>query len=154
MSTTIVLVAGLFLLVTVALIWLIQIERRLKRIFRGKRAGDLEDLIREIVKSVHTQQDSLDTQTQIIKNLNNRLRIQGHSVKMMRFNPFPDVGGNQSFAVAITNADGDGVVISSLYSRERMSVFAKPITHGNSDIELSEEERAVVHQAHTDAQQA
>lgn len=96
-------------------------------------------------------EEDLEAQALIIKNIEKRLHTRGHSIKMMRFNPFPEVGGNQSFAVAITNSDGDGFVLSSLYSRERMSVFAKPIQGGTSDIELSEEERTVVGQAHKDA---
>lgn len=39
------------------------------------------------------------------------------------------------------NEDGDGVVISSLYSRERMSIFAKPIKNGKSEYELTDEEK-------------
>ena len=69
----------------------------------------------------------------------------------MRFNPFKDVGGTQSFAVAIVNEEGDGVVFSSLYSRDRMSVFAKPISKGTSDVELTTEESTVVEEAKNDA---
>ena len=65
----------------------------------------------------------------------------------MRFNPFKDVGGNQSFAIAIVNEDGDGIVLSSLYSRERMSVFAKQIKKGISEVELTEEEKIIVVEA-------
>ena len=52
----------------------------------------------------------------------------------IRFNPFPDQGSNQSFAVGMVNEDGDGVVFSSLYSRERMSIFAKPIKKENQNM--------------------
>ena len=38
------------------------------------------------------------------------------------------------------NEEGNGVVLSSLYSRERMSIFAKPIKNGKSEYELTEEE--------------
>jgi hypothetical protein len=63
---------------------------------------------------------------------------------MTRFNPFEDQGGNHSFAISMVNERGDGVVISSLYSRERMSVFAKHIKKGKSDIDLTEEEQDVL----------
>jgi len=79
--------------------------------------------------------------------LSGRISKHGHGVKIMRFNPFKDVGGNQSFAVSIINENGVGVVLSSLYSRERMSVFAKPIIDGISDIELTDEEKLVIEEA-------
>jgi len=45
------------------------------------------------------------------------------------------------------NEDGDGVVFSSLYSRERMSIFAKPIKNGKSEYELTEEEKEALKKA-------
>jgi len=45
------------------------------------------------------------------------------------------------------NEVGDGVVLSSLYSRERMSVFAKPVKAGKSEFELSDEEKEVLARA-------
>ncbi|MCX6747604.1 MAG: DUF4446 family protein, partial [Candidatus Nomurabacteria bacterium] len=65
-------------------------------------------------------------------------------LETLRFNPFPDQGSNQSFAISMLNEEKDGVVISSLYSRERMSVFAKPIKKGKSEYELSDEEKEVL----------
>ena len=47
----------------------------------------------------------------------------------------------------MVNEDGDGVVFSSLYSRERMSVFAKPIKNGKSEYELTSEEKNVLDKA-------
>jgi hypothetical protein len=68
-------------------------------------------------------------------------------LETIRFNPFPDQGSNQSFAIGLLNEEKDGVVISSLYSRERMSVFAKPIKNGKSDYELTQEEKEALQKA-------
>ena len=106
----------------------------------------------EIVQKVSALQSKEEIHEKAIHSLSSRIGKHGRGVKIMRFNPFKDVGGNQSFAIAIVNEDGDGVVLSSLYSRERMSVFAKPITKGQSDIELSIEEKAVVDDAQKDTQ--
>ena len=102
----------------------------------------------EIVSSVAYLKEKGELHENSLQNLSGRISKHGHGVKIMRYNPFKDVGGNQSFAVAIINEDGDGVVLSSLYSRERMSVFAKPIIKGVSDIELTAEEKTVVAEAH------
>jgi hypothetical protein len=61
----------------------------------------------------------------------------------VRFNPFKGTGsgGNQSFATTFLNEENNGVVISSLYSREHTSVFSKPIKNGVSEYELSDEEK-------------
>jgi len=75
-----------------------------------------------------------------------RLRKSVQSVNTVRFNPFKGTGdgGNQSFATALLNEDGDGVVISSLHSRDHTRVFSKPVVGRESEIELSEEERDAI----------
>ena len=153
MSTNVVILFGIiFILIAVILFFVVRVEIRLKKLFRGSSAHTLEDLMQSIVEKIKKLNDEGAAHSVDIEDLRTRLENQGHSVKLLRFNPFPDVGGNQSFAVAIINEKGDGVVFSSLYSRERMSVFAKPIIGGVSDIELSAEEKSVVEDAQKDAQ--
>jgi hypothetical protein len=58
----------------------------------------------------------------------------------VRFNPFEDTGGNQSFALAVIDARGDGFVVSSLHARAGTRVYGKAITGGRSEAALSAEE--------------
>lgn len=65
-----------------------------------------------------------------------------------RFNPFTDTGGNQSFILSLLDENNNGVVISSLHSRENTRVYAKKIEKGDSpDQELSKDEKEVVKQS-------
>ena len=66
---------------------------------------------------------------------------------LVRFNPFEETGGNQSFALALLDADGDGWVLSSLHARSGTRVYAKAIVGGRSDTGLSEEETTAIKQA-------
>ena len=140
MSTNSMLFIAIFVLLAICLFFIIKVSFRLQKLFKGSKTETLEGLMNEIVSHVAHLKEKDALHDSEIASLSNR-------VKIMRFNPFKDVGGNQSFAVAIINEEGDGVVLSSLYSRERMSVFAKPITKGQSDIELSTEEKTVVEEA-------
>jgi hypothetical protein len=151
MSTNTLLFGVLFLLTATLVFLLIRIELRLQKLFKGTRAANLETLMAEIVNRVTTLAEESKKQGSDILTLGSRLQKHGRGVKLVRFNPFPEVGGNQSFAVGIVNEEGDGVVFSSLYSRERMSVFAKPIKKGASDIELTPEEASVVKDAQKEA---
>ena len=151
MSTADILFGALFLLVALAIFFIVRIELRLNKLFKGSKAGTLEKLMGEVVEHVKALSHEAEVQAGEIATLEARLKQQGRGVKFVRFNPFPDVGSAQSFAVGIVNEEGDGVVFSSLYSRERMSVFAKPITKGKSDIELTPEEQSVVADAQKDA---
>jgi hypothetical protein len=153
MSTAEILFGSLFLLMALAIFFIVRIELRLKKLFRGSKTATLEGLIGEIVERVKALDSLTKEQGAEIESLTRRLKRQGRGVKLLRFNPFPEAGGNHSFAVGIVNEQGDGVVFSSLYSRDRMSVFAKPIAKGISDIELTPEEQSVVADAQKDASQ-
>jgi hypothetical protein len=65
-------------------------------------------------------------------------------VGLVRFNPFDDTGGNQSFAVAVLDANGDGFVLSSLHARGGTRVFAKSLAGGRAEATLSSEEAEAV----------
>jgi organic radical activating enzyme len=94
-----------------------------------------------------TTQESLVKPTiGALRELDGRIKRKLHGAKTLRFNPFAGTGsgGNQSFATALLDEEGDGVVISTLYSREKMSVFAKPIKHRTSEFDLTDEEKEVL----------
>lgn len=143
MSTTI-LIYILSGIIIVLVAWLIIIELRFKKLFLGKNAQSLENLILNMSSQV---EDTRKTQLAInghLVNVDKRLNKSIRKIETLRFNPFLEAGGNQSFAISLLNDEGDGVVISSLYARDRMSIFAKPITSGKSEFELSNEEKEVL----------
>lgn len=127
--------------ILVGTIWIFITEKRLKRFFLGKKAKDLEDtivILEQEIKKLNTAKNNFEKDIIII---NNKLKKSVRGLETIRFNPFPDQGSNQSFAIGMLNEEGDGLVISSLYSRERMSIFAKPVKGGESPYELTTEEK-------------
>ncbi len=131
--------------------WVMSTEKRLKRFFIGKKAKDLEDTLIILENEIAELKKSKIVAENEIMTINAKLKKSVRGLETLRFNPFPDQGSNQSFAVGMLNEDGDGVVISSLYSRERMSIFAKPVRAGKSEYELTEEERSVLDRAKVSA---
>ncbi len=131
----------------VGIIWSTNTEKRLKRFFLGKKANNLEETLATLVSDIDRMKQAQESSQAEIAILQSKLRKSVRGLETIRFNPFPDQGSNQSFAIGMLNEDGDGVVISSLYSRERMSIFAKPINNHKSTYELSEEEKDAVTKA-------
>lgn len=68
-------------------------------------------------------------------------------VGVIRFNPYHDTGGDYSFAVALLDAGGDGVLVTGLYHRDRCRVYAKPVAGWTSKYTLTEEEVEAVERA-------
>ena len=75
-------------------------------------------------------------------------------VGLHRYDAFTNVGGLQSFSLALLDDAANGVVISGLYSRQDMRVYAKPIVRGNSDITLTPEEQRAISEARLPSEKA
>jgi len=146
MNTTILfyIISGIVIII---LLWILMIELRLKRFFAGAKARNLEEMIVLVGKKINKIEEFQNNIDKHLITIDTRLNKSIRSVETMRFNPFIDAGSNQSFAIALMNDEGNGVVLSSLYARDRMSVFAKPIIKGKSEFELSSEEKEVLNKA-------
>lgn len=68
-------------------------------------------------------------------------------IGLVRFNPFKEVGSDQSFSIAILDGNDSGIVITSLHTREENRVYGKPIEAGLSKYNLSEEEKQAIEKA-------
>ncbi|HEY4511273.1 MAG TPA: DUF4446 family protein [Candidatus Paceibacterota bacterium] len=124
----------------------VHLEIKVTRLLKGKDAKSLEDLIHAIKAELKTEQKFKKEMEEYLVEVEKRLQKSLRGVETVRFNPFKGTGsgGNQSFATAFVDERGDGVVISSLYARDRMSVFSKPIKKYSSEFDLTEEEQKAV----------
>lgn len=149
MSATLELVFYIVVAVLILIIifWIFRTEQRLKKFFLGKKGKDLEDTIEILEKRISDLTAVKDKLLKDAANLDARLKKSIRGVETTRFNPFPDQGGNQSFATALVDEEGDGLVLSSLYSRDRVSVFAKPVKGGATEYDLTAEEQNVLWKA-------
>lgn len=122
----------------------VHLERRLQTLLTAASGVDLETLL----QSYLTQVQETASQVRDLNTLAKRLQVAArHSLQhlgVVRFNPFPDTGGNQSFAIALVDGLGNGVVLSSLHAREGTRVYAKPLKKWESDYALTEEEKQAI----------
>lgn len=125
-----------------------RLKKKLQVFFSGKEAKDLETVLIEQL----AETKALDQEIQELFEISNRLRELGmksvHKTAMLRFNPFKEVGSNQSFCVAFLDGKNSGIVISSLHTREGTRVYAKPVVLGTANnFPFTEEEKSTIDQA-------
>ena len=130
-------------------VWIMQLERKIKNFTRGKDGKSLEDSMVMIKKGQDDLIKFRKDMEQYLTKVEKRLRRSTQSIETIRFNPFKGSGsgGNQSFATAFLNEDGDGLIMSSLYARDRISIFSKPIKKFASEHKLSDEEKKAIDDA-------
>ncbi len=122
-------------------------EKRMKLILQGKNAASLEDSLAHISKQIEELGIKEKEIRAHLSHIESRLVKSIQKVETVRFNAFKDSGGGQSFATAFLDEKGTGVVLSTLYSRDRVSVFSKPIETYTSSFALTPEEAAAIEKA-------
>lgn len=146
---------GLSLVLLALFAWqtarLARLEKRYKALAGDGAAGDSAPTLGELMAG---QSQKLDKALKDLSGLSNVVNTMEKSVQgsvqhvgLVRYNPFQETGGDQSFALALLDARGDGVVISSLHSRAGTRFYAKPIKGGTAQLSLSEEEVKAVQKA-------
>lgn len=127
--------------------YVVYLHHKLSHFTRGENGKSLEATIRTYLDRV----DDLKKHDELIAEhalkLDKRLSQAVRNVSTMRFKAFDQQGSNQSFAIALVNELGDGVILSSLHHRDRVSVFAKPVAQYESTHDLTEEELGVLQEA-------
>ena len=138
------IVSGIIVIALIA--WIIRLEVKFHRLTAGK-SGNLEESIMHLKDKQKDAEKFMGEMEKYLTDVEKRLQKSVQSVETVRFNAFDGVGANQSFATVLLNQHGDGVVLSSLYGRERTSVFSKPLKGHSSEHGLSEEEKMAVKKA-------
>lgn len=140
---------GIIFLIAAVLVllgWIIHLEMRISRLLRGNPEKNLEAMIRSISEHYEKEGTFRSDLEKYLEGVEKRLRRSLQGSEVIRFHPFKGdgSGGNQSFSIAATSEEGDGFVITGLHSRERVSVYSKPVTQFASSYELTDEEQDAV----------
>lgn len=123
------------------------IARKARFIFSEKNPKSLGNLIEEYLVEVRKVKIANEDLLNKVRVINKIARAGYHKIGFIRYNPFGDVGGNQSFSLCLLNAQNNGFILSSIHSREGTRVYAKTVSGGVSEYNLSEEEKKVIEKA-------
>lgn len=120
------------------------LSERLDDLTQGADGESLEGVLNTHLDTVMRVAHEVDELTARAAMLEGGARLHFGRLGLVRFNPFDDTGGNQSFALAILDANNDGFVVSSLHSRTGTRLYAKAIFGGESETTLGAEEAQAV----------
>ena len=135
----------------VLLIWLVILtvlfwrERSfLRQLFPKNDSRDIRNKFIEVLEAI----SDFDRRSQTLNKNFRELAKEGlnhtQKIKLSRYNPYSDTGGDQSFSIVLLNGKDNGFILTSLHSRSSTRVYIKPVKSGSSDLELSKEERELL----------
>lgn len=141
-------------LVFLCLFWLASLRRRVAylahrhgNLTKGVDGANLLDSLDRHMSEIEGLRQRVDGLAGHCQGLDERVQVSLSKVGMVRFNPFGDTGGDQSFALAMLDEQGNGIVISSIFGRVESRLYAKPVKAGKSKYALSDEEEKAIIQA-------
>ena len=112
-----------------------------------KKTKDTPPTPEEFLKKLKVLEERLLKTRKELEDTKGKLKLSLSKVALVRFNPFKEIGSNQSFSVALLNHHDDGVIITSHFGRETNRVYAKQVTKGKAEHQLSKEEEEALQQA-------
>lgn len=139
----------------ISFIWLIgltivflRLSSHYNNLLKGASTKTLKSVLEEVLAEIHLSKKDIDS----LRNRCDKIEKDnvGHIQKigLLRFNPFKDTGGDQSFILVFVDANNTGVVLSGLYSRSGTRWYAKRVIEGKGvEHELSEEEKKAIKEA-------
>lgn len=144
-------VAGLGLLVLLWAVWQavanVRLRRRFAAFLRGSDGASLEEALRQSVAELDDHSRRLAEANDRLDRLEAKVASAIRFVGVQRYDAFGGQGGQQSFALALYDEEGNGAVVTSQVGRQECRVFCKELQRGKSEWPLAEEEGQAIEAA-------
>lgn len=154
-TSQLIWIVAVTLLGLLNIVWQLDLQTRMKRLeerYRRLSGASVEETGPQVgLGTLLAQIGSVRDRVEKLETLARQSQATlGHAIRgvgMVRYRAFADVGGDQSFSLALVDGEGNGVVLSALYLREGARVYGKPLTAWNSAYPLTDEEKEALEQA-------
>ena len=144
-TSALCLISIIILIVT--LCKLKKLRRRVDDLTRGKDTASMEDIILNFFERIESLEAGEQATHSDLKDIKENLKVTYQKKGLVKYDAFREMSGDLSYSLALLDKENNGVLISSMYSREGCYTYAKDIVNGESKINLSEEEAEALKQA-------
>lgn len=124
-----------------------RVEQNYRALTTGTDGGNLHQVLDAHVRELLAAKARVQELDALACELERTGRRHIQRLGFLRFNPFRDAGGDQSFTLALTDQEGNGFVMSSLHSRDVTRVYGKPLVRWDSVYPLTDEEKQAIEKA-------
>ncbi len=150
-DTLIIVLSAIVVILAVTTITLLvhvnKLGKRITALTRGVTKDNLEELLVDCMSRLEHSERRIDGVEHATGVLQAQIPACIQRVGLVRYDAFEDVGGQQSYSVAMLDASGDGIVLTSVFSRMDIRVYAKAVKGGRASHPLSNEEAQAIRDA-------
>ncbi len=141
-----VFILGIWLLALTVFFW--RLSDHYNKLTRGLNEKSMKAVLENLLKDADAAKKDIDFLKSYCDKIEKEGRVHIQKVGLLRFNPFKDTGGDQSFILSLVDANNTGVIISGLYSRSGTRWYAKKVNQGKGvEHDLSDEEKTALKEA-------
>lgn len=145
----------IFILLTLLIVWsvaltlfILRATTRYKKLTQSTGGQNLEQIVEKLLRRQEVSAGQIASLSSDFVNFQKKSTVFFQKASLLRFNPFEDSGGDQSFVVALLDGADNGFILSSLHSRSGTRVYAKDIKSGKSATHaLTKEEKEALEKA-------
>ncbi len=124
-----------------------QTNEKLDKLLEKGKIKEFKDIFLSQKEKAEGLEEKINEAFLKIKNIEDICETTIRKIGVVRYNPFNDVGGNQSFVIAMLDDKNNGFIISSLFVKDSSRVYSKTVKQGKSDYVLSDEEVEAINRA-------
>ena len=135
-------------------VWLILLSsgfywlgKRILKFTHGTKTDNIIKVLDSVLSSETANKNDIKNLHKEIKNLEYESTFHIQKVGLIRFNPFKDLGGDHSFAIALLDKEDTGIIFTGLHTRERTRIYVKSVKKGKAEYQLSSEEKKALEKA-------
>lgn len=129
--------------------WIAYIHFRFNRLVKTAHKDNIEKSLVEIYSYLEKNHKQNHEIVSHLKVLDKKIHTSPRGLGVVMFKAFDGMksGGTNSFSLALINEKGDGVIMSTLHSRDRVNVYSKEVTAFKAQVLLTEEEQQALTKA-------
>ena len=118
-----------------------------RRLTKGVSEGNLEKILKSFFAQLKQDEKKFKEIEKRIAVLEKEKKFYFKKAGLVKFNPFSDLGGDQSFSLALLTDSDEGLLITSLHGRNTTRVYTKLLTRGDREARFSKEELRAINKA-------
>ena len=147
-TLSLVLLGLLFTWLAILSVLFYNLFRHYQKLTRGVVKKDLKAVLEKILANLGQETKKTAELAKALERLEKEGVYHVQKIGLVRFNPFAETGGDQSFSLAALDQKDSGFIISSLHGRDGTRIYAKLITAGKAKgYQLSDEEKRAIKNA-------
>lgn len=142
------LFGSIFIWLGILSVLLYRLLTHYRNLTQGTDKKNLKSILEKLLKDFGQESKRIDALLKEIEKIEEKNFYNIQKIGLVRFNPFAETGGDQSFCLAILDGNDSGLIISNLHSRDTTRIYAKPVRNGKSaGYEFSDEEKRAIKKA-------